>query len=85
MKKITIGLVASTFFFNSGALWACSQCRPFVKSGIYNQDFAGNLFVMLLPIVILLAVGFGIYFADALTAKLRKGAKAWQTTYNAAR
>jgi hypothetical protein len=85
MKGIVSTLNTSTIFFGSTALWACPECRPLVKSGIYNQDFAGNLVVLLLPIAVLLAIGFGIYFADTLKSRLCKRAETWRTTYNAAR
>jgi hypothetical protein len=87
MKNIAAGLATSAILFSSTAAWACPQCRPAVESGVYNQDFAANLFVLLLPLAVLCAIGVGLYFSDAIMAKLRhiKGAKQWQTTSNAGR
>lgn len=87
MKNIAAGLATSVFLFSSTAAWACPQCRPLVKSGVYNQDFAANLFVLLLPLAVLCAIGVAIHFSDSIMAKLRKdkGGEQWQTTYNAGR
>jgi|SRR5450759_3292384 len=64
---------------------ACPACRVRVKSGIYDQSFGANLFVMLLPIVVIVAVGIGLYYADEITDKIKKGASRWQTTDDVAR
>lgn len=89
MKSMAAGLVVLAVFSGGAALRACPRCRPLVKSSIYNQDFAGNAFALLLPVAVLLAIGAGIYFADALKAALHealsKGAKTWRRTFNAAR
>ncbi len=66
----TILAICVVLVLNSVAL-ACPWCRAQVKSGIYDQNFLYNLFVMLLPIVILTAIGFGLYHADKISDKLR--------------
>ena len=81
-KNLAANLIVSLVSF-SGVVEACPQCIQLVKSGIYNQNFAGNLIVLLLPVAILLAIGFGIYFMEPIKARLRKGADSSQTTYNA--
>ena len=82
LRTFAVSLVTSLVSF-SGVVEACPQCTQLVKSGIYNQNFAGNLIVLLLPVAILLAIGFGIYFMEPIKARLRKGADSSQTTYNA--
>lgn len=64
---------------------ACPECRAQVKSGIYDGSFGTNLFVILLPIIVIVAVGIGSYYADEITDKIRKAASRWQTTDDAAR
>ena len=46
-----------------------------VKSEIYDGNFLVNLLMMLLPIVIITAMGFGLYHADKILKKLRGGIK----------
>ena len=57
---------------------ACAECRIRVKSGIFDQSFGANLFVVLLPIVVIAAIGIALYYADEITDKLKKGASRWQ-------
>ena len=85
MKRISVGLVLAAFLFGSGAAWACPQCRPLVKAGVYNQGFAGTLVLLLLPVGVLVLIGAGLYFAAPLKARLRKERTQWPTTSNAAR
>lgn len=40
---------------------ACPECRAKVRDGIHGQDFSANLFVLLLPVVVVIAVGVGLY------------------------
>jgi hypothetical protein len=50
-------------------LSACPRCRAQVAEGIYNPDFGLNLFLMLLPLLVLMAFGFGLYYVDNLIEK----------------
>ena len=50
-------------------LSACPRCRAQAAAGIYNADFGLNFFFMLLPILILAALGFGLYYVDDLLGK----------------
>jgi hypothetical protein len=64
MKNIltlTIPLITLT-----ESLSACPRCRAQAAAGIYNADFGLNFFFMLLPILILAALGFGLYYVDDL-------------------
>lgn len=70
LKHIVAGVCALTLFANGTALWACTRCRPQVESGVYNGDFIATLFVLLLPLAVLLVIGLGLYFSDAILAKL---------------
>jgi hypothetical protein len=63
--------------FNLTAL-ACAECRARVKDGIFDQSFWANLVVVLLPIVVIAAIGIGLYFTNEITDKLKKGASRWQ-------
>ena len=81
MKRIASGFAASCIMFGNTALSACTECRPVVESGVYNQQFAANLGLLLLPLAVLLAIGVALYHSDAIMAKLRKdkGGREWQT------
>jgi len=85
MKRISARLVLAALLLGSEAVWACPQCRPLVKAGVYNQDFAGTLFLLLLPVGVLVLIGAGLYFAAPLRARLRRERIKWPTTFNAAR
>lgn len=68
MNRIMVFGLAATALLSSSA-WACPWCRTLVKAGVYNQDFAGNLLLMVLPILVLAFIATGIYFfADRLFA-----------------
>lgn len=58
-----------------GAAAACPWCRAEVGAGVYNQDFIPNLFVLLLPPIVVGAAGCGLYYADKIAEKFRRGAK----------
>jgi len=70
MKKTVVPVLAATaLFLSSGAAWACTSCRPLVKAGVYDQNFSGNLLLMVLPRAVLAFIGAGLYFfADRLFA-----------------
>jgi hypothetical protein len=65
--------------------WACPECRAQVNSGVFGPDFAATLFVMLLPVGVLALVGVGLYYADDIKAKLKRGTVKWQTARHARR
>jgi len=77
MKRIWKIVVAQFIFLIifSSTVSACPFCRAQVKSGIYDQDFFNNLFVTLLPIIILTAIGFGLYHADKISDRLKRRMK----------
>lgn len=83
MRRPLAGLAALTLFFNCTTLWACPECRIQVESGIYNQDFVNNLFITLLPVIVLASVVCGIYFAENIKAKLQRGADRWLKSHDA--
>ena len=58
---------------------ACAECRARVKNGIFDQSFWSNLAVVLLPIVVIAAIGIGLYFTNEITDKLKKGVSRWLT------
>ena len=58
---------------------ACAECRARVKDGIFDQSFWSNLAVVLLPIVVIAAIGIGLYFTNEITDKLKKGVSRWLT------
>lgn len=68
MKTFLIGLFIS-FFISPVVLLACPYCQSAVKRNVYNQDFGANLFVLLLPLFLLLMIGIGLYYSDALLSK----------------
>jgi hypothetical protein len=85
MKQILLVLFLSALLFGGKVAWACPQCRPLVQAGVYNQDFAGTLFLLLAPVGVLVLLGAGLYFAAPLKARLRKERIKWLTSFNAAR
>jgi hypothetical protein len=54
---------------------ACPLCRAQVENGIYDRDFWDNLFAMLLPIIVITAIGFGVYHTDKISDRLKGGIK----------
>jgi hypothetical protein len=72
MKNFVKSIVAVilVLVFNTAAA-ACPWCRAEVKIGIYDQNFFRNLFVMMLPVIVLTAIGFGLYHADKISDKLK--------------
>lgn len=56
--------------FNTAAA-ACPWCRAEVKSGIYDRNFLINLFTLLLPLLVITAIGFGLYHMDKISDKLK--------------
>ena len=58
---------------------ACPECRAQVRAGIYNQDFLANLFILLLPVLILSAIGVSLYYADEITERLKGRTINWRT------
>jgi hypothetical protein len=87
MTIISIAVFLAAVFFNSMEVLACIQCRPAVKSGVYNQNFAGTLFMLLLPLAVLFTISIAFYFSDAILTKVHqlKGEKPWRRTYDAGR
>lgn len=65
--------------------WACAECRAQVNSGVYGPDFTTILFVMLLPVIVLLLIGVGVYYADDLKARIKGRTGKWQTAQHAHR
>jgi hypothetical protein len=87
MKSIAALFVVFAVSFGGTPTWACPQCRPLVRAGVYNPDFAANLFVLLLPLAVLGAIGVAVHFSDAIPAKVRqiKGCKPWRRICDAGR
>ena len=71
-KVFKISIAGSVFALNAASAAACSLCRAQVESGIYDRDFAFNLFIILLPIVLLAVVGIGIYASEDVYEKFRR-------------
>ncbi len=72
----SIVAVILVLVFNTVAS-ACPRCRAEIKGGTYDQNFFYNLFVLLLPVIILTAIGFGLYHADKISDKLKGRIKRW--------
>jgi hypothetical protein len=67
MKNLAASLIGFIFLSDSAASWACSPCRPLVQTNVYNQDFAANILLLLLPLAVLATVAAAIYFfSDSL-------------------
>lgn len=72
--KIVVAQVVLLMILSVTAL-ACHECRVQVKNGIYDESFAANFVVMLLPVVVILAFGIGLYYANDIADKIKKGAR----------
>ena len=62
MKNLAASLAGFILLSDSAASWACSPCRPLVQTNVYNQDFAANILMLLLPLAILAIVAMAIHF-----------------------
>ncbi len=70
-RFIPAGAVLLLFLYAAPAAWGCPECRAQVNSGVYGPGFTTILLVMLLPTVVLTLVGFGVYYAGDVKARLR--------------
>lgn len=86
MKRLIPRLAGLLLFLSAAPeAWACAECRVQVDSGVYSPDFTTILFVMLLPIIVLLLVGVGVYYADNIKAWIKGRRGKWQTAQHAHR
>lgn len=72
MFKEALILIACIVALGNAKSWACSYCRPTVNADVYNQYFAANLLVLLLPLAVLSTIGIALYFSDAIVAGIRR-------------
>lgn len=59
-------LVCCLLLLSPALAWACRVCRPRVQATIHGPDYTVNLVLLLLPAVLLLAVGLAVFFAPQL-------------------
>lgn len=52
--------------------WACFDCREAVEAQVYGADFVLNLLALILPLLIMSAVGSAVYFLDDILGWLRR-------------
>ncbi len=70
MKRIARGIVTGVIILAfTTVVSACPECRLEVEGGIYDENFSVNLFIMLLPILVLISTGIGLYHADEIAKK----------------
>jgi hypothetical protein len=87
MKRVgrcLVGFIISLGSFGVAAS-ACPECRARIESEIYSRDFAANLFVIVLPILVLVTIGVGLYYSEELTSNIKRGITRWRTIGGAAR
>lgn len=53
--------MSSTSTLQDLNMQACSHCLTLVKANVYNQEFLGNLALILLPLMLLSIIVFWIY------------------------
>lgn len=58
---VSAGIISA---FSSMQIEACPVCRRQVNYEIFDQNFFSNLFLILMPVLILFAAGFGLYFSN---------------------
>lgn len=86
MKRISKGIFFGVLFQAlTATVSACPECRARVGGGIYNQDFLLNLFALMLPVIVVVASGVGLYFADEITERLKEQVSEWRTKEPAVR
>jgi hypothetical protein len=71
MKILITFLLSGLLLLLPAVASACAICRPKVQAAIHNADYSVNMLLLLLPVALLLAVGVGLYYADALWARVR--------------
>ncbi len=81
-RGIVTGVILLTF---TTVVSGCPECRIEVERGVYDEDFSSNLFIMLLPIIVLVSIGIGLYHADEITERVRSEINQWQTKRGAVR
>lgn len=74
IRTIVAAQIVLTVIF-SDTVFGCSFCRAQVNGGVYDRNFFSNLLVTLLPIIVITAIGFGLYHADKISDKLKGGIK----------
>ena len=67
--KKTLALLLMTL---TETLSACPLCRAQAAAGIYNPEFGLRCFIVLLPILVLVVIGLGLYYADDPMGKVEK-------------
>ena len=85
MRIVRCILAGVTLLSLSTTVLACPECRAKVEGGVYDKNFIANLFILLSPILILTAIGIGLYYTDEITKKLSGKISKWQTKENAVR
>lgn len=68
MRLYLLACLSSLLWLLPAASNACAVCRPKVQAAIHNADYSVNVALLLLPVALLLAVGVGLYYAEALVA-----------------
>lgn len=68
MKLLLSCLLASLLGLAPALAHACAVCRPKVQAAIHTADYSVNMGLLLLPVALLLALGVGLYYAEALVA-----------------
>jgi hypothetical protein len=71
MKLLITCFLAGLFGLLPAMASACAICRPKVQAAIHNADYSVNAVLLLLPVVLLLALGVGLYYADVIWARVR--------------
>ncbi|MBX0292371.1 hypothetical protein K3G63_18130 [Hymenobacter sp. HSC-4F20] len=69
MKPVVAVWLTCCLLLTGPGAQACRVCRPRVQAGIHNTEYTANLLLLLLPVVLLLLIGVGVYFASALTSR----------------
>jgi hypothetical protein len=71
MKILITYLLSGLLLLLPTVASACAICRPKVQAAIHNADYSVNVLLLLLPVALLLAVGVGLYYADAIWARVQ--------------
>jgi hypothetical protein len=72
MKVLITCLLSSLLGMLPALASACAVCRPKVQAAIHNADYSVNVGLLLLPLALLLIVGVGLYYADAIWARVQR-------------
>jgi len=69
MKRLFIGYLLAIIWLLPTVCQACTVCRPKVQAAIHTPEYSANVALLLLPVVVLLLLGLGLYYIGPVLAR----------------